>query len=83
MTDTIPRPRADGAGADDASESEPLLICAPLRIEARAVRRGLPGGYGGAGSPPVSGGIPGVVPPGLHCSARGTEPRARRSRPGR
>ncbi len=75
MTDTIPRPRADGAGADDASESEPLLICAPLRIEARAVRRGL---RDRAGQPAVRG--PGRPPP---CSARGTEPRARRSRPGR
>jgi exopolyphosphatase / guanosine-5'-triphosphate,3'-diphosphate pyrophosphatase len=27
-----------------------------------------PGGYGGAGSPPVSGGFRGVVPPGQHCA---------------
>ncbi|HJY95917.1 MAG TPA: hypothetical protein VJ371_13255, partial [Streptosporangiaceae bacterium] len=40
MTDTIPRPR----GGEDLSEpdpTDPLLICAPLRIEARAIRRGL------------------------------------------
>jgi 4-hydroxy-3-methylbut-2-en-1-yl diphosphate reductase len=41
MTDTIPWPRDRGAGADGASEPEPPLICAPLRIEAVAVRRGL------------------------------------------
>jgi 4-hydroxy-3-methylbut-2-en-1-yl diphosphate reductase len=41
MTDTIPRPRDRGAGAGDASEPDPLLICAPLRIEAVAIRRGL------------------------------------------
>ena len=41
MTDTIPRPRDRGAGADDASEPDPPLICAPLRIEAVAIRRGL------------------------------------------
>ena len=41
MTETIPKPREDGAGADDASESDPLLLLAPLRIEARAIRRGL------------------------------------------
>jgi 4-hydroxy-3-methylbut-2-enyl diphosphate reductase len=41
MTETIPKPREDGAGADDASESDPLLLLAPLRIEARALRRGL------------------------------------------
>ena len=38
MTETLPRPR----GAEDLSESkDPLLLCAPLRIEARALRRGL------------------------------------------
>ena len=41
MTETIPKPREGGAGADDASESDPLLLLAPLRIEARAIRRGL------------------------------------------
>ena len=41
MTETIPKPRESGAGADDASESDPLLLLAPLRIEARAIRRGL------------------------------------------
>ena len=34
MTETIPRPRTDESGAD-------LLICSPLGIEARAVRRGV------------------------------------------
>ena len=57
MTETIPRPRDREAGAQDATEADPLLVCAPLRIEARAVRRGLDGthpatvlrtGYGAA-----------------------------------
>ncbi len=26
MTETIPKPREGGAGADDASESDPLLL---------------------------------------------------------
>ena len=43
MTETIPRPRDREAGAPDATEADPLLVCAPLRIEARAVRRGLDG----------------------------------------
>jgi 4-hydroxy-3-methylbut-2-en-1-yl diphosphate reductase len=45
MTDTIPRPRGR-AGADGVSEPgavSPLLVCAPMAIEARAVRQGLPG----------------------------------------
>jgi predicted nucleic acid-binding Zn ribbon protein len=37
---------------------------------ARGDRPGAPGGYGGAGSPPVSGGIPGGRPPGAIGSAR-------------
>jgi 4-hydroxy-3-methylbut-2-en-1-yl diphosphate reductase len=41
MTETIPKPRESGAGADDAGESDSLLLLAPLRIEARAIRRGL------------------------------------------
>jgi 4-hydroxy-3-methylbut-2-enyl diphosphate reductase len=41
MTETIPKPREGGAGADDAGESDSLLLLAPLRIEARAIRRGL------------------------------------------
>ena len=41
MTETLPRPRDSRAEADDTSESDPLLLCAPLRIEARAIRRGL------------------------------------------
>jgi 4-hydroxy-3-methylbut-2-enyl diphosphate reductase len=53
MTDTILRPR--DAGAEDAGASDPLLICAPLRIEARALRRGLRAGGSG-----------GVVPLGQH-----------------
>ncbi len=39
MTETIPRPRGDEAG--DVGGPGPLLICAPLGIEARAIRRGL------------------------------------------
>src|SRR5208282_2833259 len=42
MTETIPRPRDRGAGAGaDESEPDPPLICAPLRLEAVAIRRGL------------------------------------------
>jgi 4-hydroxy-3-methylbut-2-enyl diphosphate reductase len=41
MTETLPRPRDSRAEADDGRESDPLLLCAPLRIEARAIRRGL------------------------------------------
>jgi len=46
MTETIPHPRTDGA-ADQIEETAPesakpgLLVLAPLRIEANAVRRGL------------------------------------------
>ena len=41
MTQTIPRPRdREGRGAG-AAGPESLLVCAPLRVEARAVRRGL------------------------------------------
>ena len=40
MTDTIPRPR-DGEDLSEPDPTDPLLICAPLRIEARAIRRGL------------------------------------------
>ena len=59
MTDTIPRPRDSEAGAD-ASESDPLLVCAPLRIEARAILRGVRGG----GKPPRDqGGSGGDRPP--------------------
>jgi 4-hydroxy-3-methylbut-2-enyl diphosphate reductase len=43
MTDTIPRPRERGTGAQDVAAEAPLLVCAPLRAEARAVRRGLDG----------------------------------------
>ena len=71
MTDTIPRPR--DAGAEDAGASDPLLICAPLRIEARALRRGLraggsgPAATGGKASPAATGGkVSRVVPPGQH-----------------
>jgi 4-hydroxy-3-methylbut-2-enyl diphosphate reductase IspH len=38
MTETIPRPRADAVAP---STGDGLLICSPLGIEARAVRRGL------------------------------------------
>ena len=54
MTDPIARPRA--GGPEDAIEPDPLLLCAPLRIEARAIRRGLRAA-GGPGE---------VVPPGQH-----------------
>ncbi len=50
MTETIPRPRGDEAG--DVGGPGPLLVCAPLGIEARAIRRGLAGGYGGRAAPP-------------------------------
>jgi 4-hydroxy-3-methylbut-2-en-1-yl diphosphate reductase len=43
MTETIPRPRDGDIGADDASAPDSLLICAPMGIEARALRRGLKG----------------------------------------
>ncbi len=57
MTETIPGPRV---GSED-----PLLICSPLRIEARAVRRGLRvRGVRGGGEPPRAG-VPGGRPPGL------------------
>ncbi len=62
MTETIPRPRGDEAG--DVGGPGPLLVCAPLGIEARAIRRGLAGGIRGARSPPViRGGLGGIVPP--------------------
>jgi 4-hydroxy-3-methylbut-2-enyl diphosphate reductase len=41
MTETIPRPCDREGSAGDATAADSLLICAPLRIEARAVRRGL------------------------------------------
>ena len=41
MTETIPHPRGDAAEpVSDVTGPEPLLICAPLRIEALAIRRG-------------------------------------------
>jgi 4-hydroxy-3-methylbut-2-enyl diphosphate reductase len=56
MTDTIPGQR-DGEDLGDPDAQDPLLLCAPLRIEARAVRRGLraaggsgPAAIGGQGS---------------------------------
>jgi 4-hydroxy-3-methylbut-2-en-1-yl diphosphate reductase len=49
MTETIPHARGDQAGPAPGPVGEPagpgpLLICAPMRIEARAIRRGLSGG---------------------------------------
>jgi 4-hydroxy-3-methylbut-2-en-1-yl diphosphate reductase len=46
MTETIPRPRDDAADPELVPEAEgidpaPLVIYAPLRLEARAIRRGL------------------------------------------
>jgi len=55
MTETIPRPRDGDTGADDVSTPDQLLICAPMGIEARAIRRGLRARAGGSG---------GGVPPG-------------------
>jgi 4-hydroxy-3-methylbut-2-en-1-yl diphosphate reductase len=47
MTETIPHPRGEAepepgpaGGASGPTGSGPLLICAPMRIEARAIRRG-------------------------------------------
>jgi 4-hydroxy-3-methylbut-2-en-1-yl diphosphate reductase len=59
MTETSPRPGGSASGADDAPGSGTLLVCAPLRIEARALRRGLPRGVRGDGSPRERGGLPG------------------------
>jgi 4-hydroxy-3-methylbut-2-enyl diphosphate reductase len=64
MTDTILRPRDAGAEDAGAGASDPLLICAPLRIEARALRRGLRAG--GSGPAATGGKVSGVVPPGQH-----------------
>jgi 4-hydroxy-3-methylbut-2-enyl diphosphate reductase len=64
MTETIPRPRERGAGAGDTSEPDPLLLLAPLRIEARAIRRGLRAG--GHGPAATGGQASTVVPPGQH-----------------
>jgi predicted nucleic acid-binding Zn ribbon protein len=51
---------------------------------ARGVRPGAPGGYGRAGSPPVSGGIPGGRPPGAtEATSPGTESAAWSARPRR
>jgi hypothetical protein len=47
MTETIPQPRTEEAADSAADKEKPaspsagLLVYAPLRIEARAVRRGL------------------------------------------
>ena len=59
MTETLPRPRDGDTGADDVPTPDPLLICAPMGIEARAIRRGLHPRAGGSG---------GVVPPGQHSA---------------
>jgi 4-hydroxy-3-methylbut-2-enyl diphosphate reductase len=42
MTETIPRPHWSEARSD-TNRSGPPLVCAPMRIEARAIRRGLHG----------------------------------------
>ena len=52
MTEPLPRPRDGGAGASE-SEPAPLLLCAPLRIEARAIRRGLRDDPGPPGPAPA------------------------------
>ena len=57
MTDTIPRPRPKAAPA-----TPDTLICAPLRIEARAIRRGLRAG--GLGPAATGGQASRVVTPG-------------------
>jgi 4-hydroxy-3-methylbut-2-en-1-yl diphosphate reductase len=62
MTDTIPRRRGD----EDLSEpprTDSLLLCAPLRIEARALRRGLRSA-GGSGPAATGGKVSSVAPPG-------------------
>jgi 4-hydroxy-3-methylbut-2-enyl diphosphate reductase len=59
MTDTIPRSRPEAAPATPET-----LICAPLRIEARAIRRGLRAG--GLGPAATGGQASTVVPPGQH-----------------
>ena len=44
MTETIPRPHGGVAGAGAVAAADPgnsLLLCAPMGIEARALRRGL------------------------------------------
>jgi 4-hydroxy-3-methylbut-2-en-1-yl diphosphate reductase len=64
MTETIPRPRDGAPGADDAEEQDSLLLLAPLRIEARAIRRGLRAG--GHGPAATGGQASTVVPPGQH-----------------
>jgi DNA helicase-2/ATP-dependent DNA helicase PcrA len=59
------RGAARGESAADSSDSLPVSV--------RHVLAGLggPGGYGGAGSPPISGGgLGGVVPPGVSSTAR-------------
>jgi 4-hydroxy-3-methylbut-2-en-1-yl diphosphate reductase len=69
MTHTLPHPRDDAVLA----EPGPLLICAPMRIEARAILRGArgyrgraapPRGVRGDGSPQDQGGSGGDRPPG-------------------
>jgi 4-hydroxy-3-methylbut-2-en-1-yl diphosphate reductase len=67
MTETIPRPHGGVAGAGAVAAAEPgnsLLLCAPLGIEARALRRGLRGARGerGDGIPPFAGGSGGPSP---------------------
>ena len=55
MTQIIPRPRDREGRAAGAAGPDSLLVCAPLRVEARAVRRGLdpgpPGPMGPLGPP--------------------------------
>nr|MDQ2815808.1 4-hydroxy-3-methylbut-2-enyl diphosphate reductase [Actinomycetota bacterium] len=51
MTETLPQPRGSEAEPDlspggPGAGPGPLLICAPMRIEARAIRRGLGEGSG-------------------------------------
>jgi len=68
MTETVPRPRGGDAGGGAATAAEPgdsLLLCAPLGIEARALRRGLlrgARGERGDGIPPFAGGSGGSSP---------------------
>ena len=76
MTETIPRPRDGDTGADDVPTPDPLLICAPMGIEARAIRRGLQASAGesargvrGDATPPESASR--AVPPG-HAPAGGS-----------
>jgi 4-hydroxy-3-methylbut-2-en-1-yl diphosphate reductase len=62
MTETILRPRGGHTGTAPGP-GDSLLLCAPLGIEARAIRRGLRGVRGGGQPPRDQGGSGGDRPP--------------------